>query len=47
MLKDAAVTADSITISEEYGAWSLFGDGCNNQVVKDIYSCREMWLVSS
>ena len=41
MIKDAKAVADSIIVSEEINPWSLFGDGCNQQVVRFRIMSRE------
>ena len=41
MLQDAAAFADSVIVSEEYNPWSVFGDGCNQEVVSDLQICQE------
>ena len=38
-LKDAAAVADSVSVSEESNPWSVFGVGCNQQVVSNLQLC--------
>ena len=45
MLKDVLIVADSVIVSEEYNPWSVFWDGCNQQVVYDLQSCQEKVLL--
>ena len=40
ILKDAVAVAGSAFVSEESNSWSVFGDGCNQQVVSDLRSCQ-------
>ena len=40
MLKDSLAVTESVIISEEFNPWSVFGDGCNQQVVSDLQSCQ-------
>ena len=42
MLKDAVVVADSVIVSEEFNQWSVFGDGCNQQVASDLQTCQKV-----
>ena len=42
MLQDLVAAADSVIASEGYNPWSLFGDGCNQQVLSDLQSCQEV-----
>ena len=41
MLQDAVAAVDSVIVSEDYNPCTVFGDGCNQQVVSDLQSCQE------
>ena len=41
MLKDALAVANSVIVGEEFSPWSVFGDGCNQDLVIDMQSCHE------
>ena len=40
-LKYAVAVADSVIVSEQFSPWSVFEDGCNQDVVIDMQSCHE------
>ena len=42
MLQGAVAAADSVIVTEDYNPRSVFGHGCNQQVVSGLKSCHKI-----